>query len=575
MKKTLFLRIFLGYAAVIVLLAAAVTLLAPPLMKTDHIEERAAGLEHMALLLENQVIPYITRPAPEDLERFVTDLGRRTATRITVIGVDGIVLADSEKEPRDMENHLFRPEIQASLRGEKLMSIRPSSTLKSDMMYMSIPLRSEGKIVGALRMSLFMKDIDALLGALRQDLLKVVGAVTLVALVLALFLTRSVTGPVREVIDASKRVAAGDFDVSVSTRRSGEFRDFTRGFNAMTGKLKAMFGEISVQNEEIRSILASIREGLCVLDGDARIVLCNESFRRLAGLDAPEGRHFWEVVRSSAAAEIVGKVRSGPAEAAGEISVGERVYYASVSRLAAADRLVVTLHDVTEFRALEKTKRELVVNVTHELKTPLTAIKGFVETIEPRAEEVNKPYLEIIRRNTDRLIAIVDDMLVLSQLEAPGAKPAKEPVDVGAIAGNVLSLFEKRAGEKGIAVRLEAPAGLPAVSADPVQLEGLLLNLVDNAVKYTDRGSVTVRLAAREGRFLIEVADTGIGIDADHIPHIFERFYVADKSRSKKLGGTGLGLAIVKHVAQAHGGAVSVRSRLGEGTTIVVDLPLT
>jgi two-component system phosphate regulon sensor histidine kinase PhoR len=575
MKKTLFLRIFLGYAAVIVLLAAAVTLLAPPLMKTDHIEERAAGLEHMALLLENQVIPYITRPAPEDLERFVTDLGRRTATRITVIGVDGIVLADSEKEPRDMENHLFRPEIQASLRGEKLMSIRPSSTLKSDMMYMSIPLRSEGKIVGALRMSLFMKDIDALLGALRQDLLKVVGAVTLVALVLALFLTRSVTGPVREVIDASKRVAAGDFDVSVSTRRSGEFRDFTRGFNAMTGKLKAMFGEIRVQNEEIRSILASIREGLCVLDGDARIVLCNESFRRLTGLDAPEGRHFWEVVRSSAAAEIVRKVRSGPAEAAGEISVGERVYYASVSRLAAADRLVVTLHDVTEFRALEKTKRELVVNVTHELKTPLTAIKGFVETIEPRAEEVNKPCLEIIRRNTDRLIAIVDDMLVLSQLEAPGAKPAKEPVDVGAIAGNVLSLFEKRAGEKGIAVRLEAPAGLPAVSADPVQLEGLLLNLVDNAVKYTDRGSVTVRLAAREGRFLIEVTDTGIGIDADHIPHIFERFYVADKSRSKKLGGTGLGLAIVKHVAQAHGGAVSVRSRLGEGTTIGVDLPLT
>ncbi len=468
MKKTLFLRIFLGYAAVIVLLAAAVTLLAPPLMRTDHIEERAAGLEHMALLLENQVIPYITRPAPEDLERFVTDLGRRTATRITVIGVDGIVLADSEKEPRDMENHLFRPEIQASLRGEKLMSIRPSSTLKSDMMYMSIPLRSEGKIVGALRMSLFMKDIEALLGALRQDLLKVVGAVTLVALVLALFLTRSVTGPVREVIDASKRVAAGDFDVSVSTRRSGEFRDFTRGFNAMTGKLKAMFGEISVQNEEIRSILASIREGLCVLDGDARIVLCNESFRRLAGLDAPEGRHFWEVVRSSAAAEIVGKVRSGPAEAAGEISVGERVYYASVSRLAAADRLVVTLHDVTEFRALEKTKRELVVNVTHELKTPLTAIKGFVETIEPRAEEVNKPYLEIIRRNTDRLIAIVDDMLVLSQLEAPGAKPAKEPVDVGAIAGNVLSLFEKRAGEKGIAVRLEAPAG-PAGGVRPTR----------------------------------------------------------------------------------------------------------
>jgi len=574
MKKTLFLRIFLGYAAVIVLLAAAVTLFAPPLMKTEYVADRAAGLEHMAFLLEGRVIPLITPSASADLERFVTDLGRRTATRITVIGADGSVLADSEKEPRDMENHLFRPEIQASLRGETQMSIRPSSTLKSDMMYMSIPLRSEGRVVGALRMSLFMKDIDALLGALRRDLLKVVGAVTLLALVLALFLTRSVTGPVREVIDASKRVAAGDFDVSVSTRWSGEFRDFTRGFNAMTGKLKGLFGEISVQNEEIRSILASIREGLCVLDGDARIILCNDSFRRLAGLEAPEGRHFWEVVRSSAAAEIVRKVRSGAADAAGEVAVGDRTYYAGVSRLAEADRLVVTLHDISEFRALEKTKRELVVNVTHELKTPLTAIKGFVETMEPRAEEENRPYLEIIRRNTDRLIAIVDDMLVLSQLEAPGSKPAKEPVDARAIAGCVLKLFETRASEKGIAVTLESPDGLPAVAADPVQIEGLLLNLVDNAVKYTDRGSVTVRLRAGEGRFFVEVSDTGTGIDPDHLPHVFERFYVADKSRSKKLGGTGLGLSIVKHIAQAHGGTVSVKSRLGEGTTVLVELPL-
>jgi len=573
MKKTLFLRIFVGYAAVILLLAAAVTLFAPPLMRTHHIASRAAGLENMAHLLESRVVPYITGAGAGDLDAFVPSVGRRTETRITVIDVNGNVLADSEKEPRDMENHLFRPEIQASLRGEKLMSIRPSTTLKADMMYMSIPLRSEGRIVGALRMSLFMKDIEALLGALRGDLLKVVSVVTFIALLMALVLTRSVTGPVREVIDASKRVAGGDFDIAVSTRWSGEFRDFTRGFNAMTGKLKAMFGEIRVQNEEIRSILASIREGLCLLDGDARIVLCNDAFRSLAGLDAPEGRHFWEVVRSSAAAEIVRRVRGGTAEAAGEVSIGERTYYASISRLAAADRLVVTLHDVTAFRALEKTKRELVVNVTHELKTPLTAIKGFVETMAPRAEAEIRPYLEIVRRNADRLIAIVDDMFVLSQLEAPGAKPAKEPVDARAIAENVLKLFEKRAGEKGITVAIEAPAILPRVPADPVQFEGLLLNLVDNAVKYTDKGSVTVRLGSGEGRFLVEVSDTGIGIDPDHLPHVFERFYVADKSRSKKLGGTGLGLAIVKHIVQAHDGKVSVRSLLGQGTTVTVELP--
>jgi len=572
MKKTLFLRSFLGYATIVVLLASAVMLFAPPLMRTHHIEERAASLEHMALLLEGQVLPVIAGGG--DLAAFVTGVSRKTATRITVIDPGGEVLADSEKEPRDMENHLFRPEIQASLRGETLMSIRPSSTLKADMMYMSIPLRDEGRVVGALRLSVFMKDIEALLATLRGDLFKVVGALTLIAFVLAFFLARSVTGPVREVIDAAKRVAAGDFGVSVSERRSGEFRDFARGFNVMTGRLTEMFGEIRVQNEEIQSILASIREGLCVLDRDARIVQCNASFRRIAGSEAPEGRHFWEVVRSSSAADMVRKAREGGAESAAEIALGDRAFFCRVSRLAAAERLVVTLIDVTELRDLEKTKRDFVVNVSHELKTPLTAIKGFVETMEPKADGENRPYLEIIRRNTDRLIAIVEDLLVLSQLEARGTKLDRVPVDVRPIAENILKLFEKRAAEKGIALALDAPAGLPEIQADPVQIEGLILNLVDNAVKYTEKGSVKVRLSVGGGRLLIEVADTGIGIDAAHQPHVFERFYVADKSRSKKPGGTGLGLAIVKHIVLAHRGTVALKSRLGEGTTFSVSLPL-
>ncbi|MGZ5496516.1 MAG: sensor histidine kinase [Candidatus Aminicenantales bacterium] len=234
----------------------------------------------------------------------------------------------------------------------------------------------------------------------------------------------------------------------------------------------------------------------------------------------------------------------------------------------------MTLHDITEFRALEKTKRDFVVNVTHELKTPLTAIKGFVETMEPRADGESRNYLEIIRRNADRLIAIVEDLLVLSRLEAPDAKIDRERVDVRAVAENILKMFGRRSGEKGISLVLDAPPDLPAIQADAVQLEGLLINLVDNAVKFTDKGSVTVRLGTREGRFLVEVEDAGIGIDADHLPHVFERFYVADKSRSKKLGGTGLGLSIVKHIAQAHGGVVSVQSRLGEGTKVTVSLPL-
>ena len=574
MKKTLFLRVFSGYAAIIVLLAAAVTVFAPPLMRKHHIEERAVGLEHMALLLESQVIPFITGSGEGDLAGLVASYGRKTGTRITVIDPAGVVLADSEKEARDMENHFYRPEIQASLQGERRMSIRPSSTLKTEMMYMSVPLEQDGKVVGALRLSLFMRDLEVLLAALRNDLLKIVGLVTLLALVIAFSLTRSISGPVREFIDASARVSAGDFDVSVSALRSGEFRDFARSFNTMTGKLKTMFLEIRSRNEEIQSILASIREGLCVLDRDSRIVLSNASFRRIVGMDAPEGRHFWEVVRSSALGEVVRRVRAAKAEAAEEAAIGERIFFCNVAYLVAGDTVVVTLHDVTERRALERIKKDFVVNVSHELKTPLTAIKGFVETMEPRTDEENRPYLEVIRRNTDRMIAIVEDLLILSQLEERGMRIEKSEVRVWTLAESMLRIFEKRAREKGLIIALDAAEDLPAIQADPLQIEGLLLNLVDNAVKYTDKGRVTVRLGTRDRMLAIEVEDTGIGIDPAHLPHIFERFYVVDKSRSKKLGGTGLGLSIVKHVVLAHQGTVSVKSRLGEGTTISVLLPI-
>jgi len=574
MKKTLFLRVFLGYAAVIFLLALAVMFFAPPQMRRHHIEERAAGLEHMALLLESQVIPYLTGPGTGDLSELVSTVGRKTGTRITVIDAAGNVLADSEKEARDMENHLYRPEIQAALRGEKLMSIRQSSTLKQEMMYMSVPLRTDGKVVGALRLSFFMKDLEALLAVLRGDLLRIVGLVTLLALAIAFFLSRSVSRPIREFIDASARVSSGDFEVMLSARRSGELGNFARSFNAMTGKLKDMFGEIRVQNEEINGILASIREGLCVLDQDSRIVLCNASFRRIVGTDALEGRHFWEVVRSSALGEVIRRVRAAKAEAAEEAAIGERTYFCNAAYLAAGDRLVVTLHDITEMRDLERVKKDFVVNVSHELKTPLTAIKGFIETMDPRADDENRAYLEIIRRNTDRMIAIVEDLLTLSQLEDRGMKVEKNDVHVRPLAENILGLFEKRAREKGLLLSLEASSDLPSIQADSLQVEGLLLNLVDNAVKYTDKGSVTVRLTAKDGRFLIEVADTGLGIESGHLPHIFERFYVVDKSRSKKLGGTGLGLSIVKHIVLAHQGTVSVKSRLGEGTTVTVLLPI-
>ena len=574
MKKTLFWRVFLGYAAVIVFLAGGVALFAPGPMRQHHIREQADGLEHLGILLEDSVTPYLLGEAKGSLEELVTSVAKKTATRITVINPDGLVLADSEKEPRDMENHLYRPEIHAALQGQKQMSIRFSSTLKQDMMYMSLPLRSGDKVIGVLRMSLFMTELDLLFDRLREDLLKTLGLVTVLALIAAFFFTRSVSGPIRQFVNASARVAAGDFDAKVSLRLRGEFRDFALKFNAMTSELKTLFQEVRLQAEELNSILASVREGLCVLDGEARIVLSNASFRRVVQNDQPEGKHYWEVLRSSKFAEIIKKATAVKAGIVDELVLADRTYSCSVSYLPSRERYVVTLHDMTEAKTLEKIKKDFVVNVSHELKTPLTAIKGFVETMEPAAGPEIRPSLEIIKRNTDRLIAIVGDLLVLSELEETGARLKKEDVDVRMLAENIVRIFEKPAGDKGLALAVEAGPDLPRLKADPYELERLLVNLVDNAVKYTDKGRVTVRLAAAGDRFTIEVKDTGIGIDAEHLPHVFERFYVVDKSRSKKLGGTGLGLSIVKHIVLAHQGTISVKSGLGEGTSFTVSLPV-
>ncbi len=354
MKKTLFFRVFTGYAAIIVLLALAVLFIAPPLMRKHHVEEQATGLEHLALLLEGPVLPYLTGGGSGDLGELVTSFGKKTGRRITVIDAGGNVLADSEQKAGDMESHLFRPEIQAALKGEKRMSIRESSTLKTEMMYLSCPLEAGGKVVGVLRLSLFMRDFERLMDDLRGDLLKVVGLVTLLALVLAFFFSRSVSRPIRELIDASARVSAGDFEVRVPTRRRGEFGDFAASFNAMAAKLKTMFSEIQLKNEEIQSIMTSIEEGLCVLDKDSRIVLCNSGFRRIVQDEAPEGKHLWEVVRSSSLGEVVRKVLESRTAAIGEATIGDRLYLCNAGSLASGGRVVITLRDKTEIPTGEK-----------------------------------------------------------------------------------------------------------------------------------------------------------------------------------------------------------------------------
>jgi two-component system phosphate regulon sensor histidine kinase PhoR len=382
------------------------------------------------------------------------------------------------------------------------------------------------------------------------------------------------TQPIRNLTAAFRRVSAGDLDARVLPARQGRLRELGDSFNEMAFRTQELIAELTRQREALNTVIASIQEGLAVLDSSGVIVLANESFRRICADPDVVGKHYWEAIRDPHVAGLVKSVGPSQSTATRRCDLGGRDYVCSAGFLPAAERLVLTLHDVTEISRTAEVKRDFVQNVSHELRTPLTAIKGFAETMQPTIDQANRPYLETIIRNTDRLVNLVQDLLTLSELEERGTELQLEDVDLGEIAGQMLRLFEKRARDKGIALKLSATGAISILRADRFKLEQVFINLLDNAVKYTDKGEVELALSREDGKSIIKVRDTGQGIAPEHLPRLFERFYVVDKGRSRQLGGTGLGLSIVKHIVLLHSGEISVESTPGVGTTFTVALPV-
>jgi two-component system, OmpR family, phosphate regulon sensor histidine kinase PhoR len=575
MKKSIFTRILGGYTLIIALFATVLLVFSFKAVRKAYLDDQVSHLKNLAEVLTPRILPFIKEPNVEQIEPFVRELGRKLGVRITVVAPDGAVLADSEEAPEKMESHQYRPEIFQSLKGETATTIRRSSTVKEEMLYMGFPLHEGDRIAGVLRLSLHMKALDRLISSLQMRIFAAAAAILAVFLMVIALFSRALSRPVREFISVSRKVAGGDFEAKVSERRAGELGDFSKGFNAMTTELKTAFGSLQEKKEELDSILSSIQDGLLIIDKDDRIALINEKFRSvLPAAPAPDRRFYWEILRSSKFGDLVRRVKAGRTKAAEEVSFMDRSFLCSAAFLASGERVVVTLHDLSELRDVERMKKDFVLNVSHELRTPLTAIKGFIEALDDRTTNAeDKQYLKIIGRNTDRLIGIVRDLLALAELEKNGGGLDIEDLDVRGLAENVVRLYAPRALEKGLRLEIEGEPGLPLLKGDAFQLEQMLSNLVDNAVKFAERGSVVVSLGRVGGEFVIEVKDTGPGIPEEHLPHIFERFYVVDKSRSRKLGGTGLGLSIVKHVVLAHRGRISVKSRVGEGTTFTVTIP--
>lgn len=350
-------------------------------------------------------------------------------------------------------------------------------------------------------------------------------------------------------------------------------------FNVLMDNLAGKQRQLVEENKEQQHLLAETEEAWALADKEGKILKANPSFKRLFESLLIEGKYCWQVIRSTDFLRLWEEFQRTGERREGEIWIAQRPFVARIFFLKKdADKegkIALLLKDISPEKNLEKIKRELVAHISHELRTPLTIIKGYLETLEEeKLDEISLSFIVRIKDNVDRLERLVRDLLTLAELESQQELAARERVNLEELAKNVINQFENVAKEKNLFLRLELSAEIPSVWGDAFKLEQMLTNLVDNALRYTDKGGVTVRLEKGEKEVLITVQDTGIGIAPEHLGRIFERFYVVDRSRSRKFGGTGLGLSIVKHIVLLHGGKIEVKSSPGSGTTFTVSLPI-
>jgi two-component system phosphate regulon sensor histidine kinase PhoR len=574
MKIPLFSKIFFGCLLIIILLSILIPFFSFKLIKTHYIKTTADNFKNLAFALRPEAALLIEKKGFHELDAYIKTFRAQINSRITVVDKDGRVLADSEKDPKTMENHKIRPEIAEALSGGIGKSMRFSVTVEEEMLYVALPIDKDGGTSGAIRVSAPLKQVNLLLSELKMHILWLAAFMAILSLVIAFMLSRGVSIPVKTLVHGVRKISQGDFEAKIFLKNENELKDLGDSINDMREQMRDLFADISGRNEELDTIISSMHEPLVVLDHEGAVRISNQSFNRLAGNDRITGRFYWEIVRFPEFAELIKKVGSDNVYCSDEVKIRDRIFLASVNYLISRDETVIVLHDITDIKNLEKIKKDFIANLSHELRTPLTAIKGFVETLEDEEDIKNLRYLEIIKRHTDRLMNIVRDLLLLSELEEKGEILELEDVSIGDIIESILKIFENRLKEKGLKITLNIPDAIPQIKADPFKIEQIFINLIDNAVKYTEEGEITISITENNGFTTISIKDTGIGISSEHLPRIFERFYVADKSRSKRLGGTGLGLSIVKHIVNLHKGKIEVESGPGKGTSFIINLPV-
>ena len=546
--------------------------------KDSYIDSLSSQLTEQATIISYTSESYFADNTTAAIDAEVKSLGQRIDSRITVISLNGTVLGDSVDDPSMMENHATRPEVAAALNGTDATSIRHSSTLGYNMLYAAVPISIGGKIVGCARTAIPLTAIDNHTHHILTTVIWVSFLAALAAFVLALQLSKLTTDPVRKLTQMARKISEGDLNQEIKTASRGEIGELATAFNLMATKLKEMIRLIGMDRDRMSVILSQMSDGIILLDGEGKITAVNEAAKEILQITEGDaiGHIFIEAVHDYELNELVSKCSETKKECAGSVEIsGTKQFLLAIATPLEGAGCLLLLQNLTELKRLDAVKRDLSANISHELRLPIASIKALAETLAQGALDdpsIAKEFLGQINAETDRLAQMVQELGDLSRIESGQSPLVKRSIGIGEVIKRAAERIKPQADRAGLSIYIDVASDLPPIAADRDRIEQVLVNLLHNSIKFTPSGgNITISAVSSGDSLQVSVADTGVGIPADDLPRIFERFYKADRARSG--GGTGLGLAIVKHIIEAHGGKVWAQSVEGKGATFTFTLP--
>jgi two-component system, OmpR family, phosphate regulon sensor histidine kinase PhoR len=551
-------------------------------VRNTEISHLRSTLQSEAILVADISLPYFTEPGNNNLDKIAKTNGEAINSRITIIALDGTVLGDSWEDPKTLENHAARQEVIEALSSTGVgQSIRYSSTTRQDMMYVAVPISVQGKTVGVARVSLPLISVNSIVSSDIWTIVWAVIIVTILIILTAALITYRIIRPVRRVTGAIENVASGKMDQQIEIQSEDELGRLSYAFNKMASNIKDTLTAVSDERSKLSSVLSGITDGVVMVDSGEKILLANPAAELIFNFAEKNviGQPLIEIIFNYEIEQLFKKSISSSQKQIASIDTSLGQFLRVIAVPLKTDKIsggLLIFQDLTEMRSLQTMRREFVGNVSHELRTPLAGIKAIVETLQDGAIEdrpAARDFLNKMNFEVDKMTQMVTELIELTRIETGKAKLNMEYLDLNSIIAEVISRLTPQAQRKDITITTSIKEKAPLVQADRERMQQVISNIIHNAVKFTPQnGTILVETDYSPTGFSVFIKDSGIGISKEDLPHIFERFFKADKSRSQS--GSGLGLAIAKHIVQEHGGKIWVESQEGKGTTFGIDIPL-